>query len=260
MKKVAFLFALFYIFLSCSVPSECLKGKGETVFAKRQLSGFNGVDVQGPIDIFIDSANSYAVQVSDYGNLVDHILTLKKDSVLKVRYDVCVNNSDAKINLYMPVLHVIKLRGSSDIVVQGIFKPSKSTLIMLEGSGDLSFDGFSSKVMKISLLGSGDIDLNITDTLETLLINSTGSGDVTVKGKYVENLKFVSTGSGDLDASGLPAQNVKIVANGSGDMKVNAQGTISASVYGSGDLYYKGSPSAVKINHLGSGEIRKISN
>ncbi len=258
MKKISILFALFYFFLSCNVPSECLKGKGETVFTKRQVTGFYGIDVHGPIDIFIDSANSYAVEVSDYGNLVDHILTIKKDSVLKIKYDVCVNNSDAKVNIYMPKLHVIKLRGSSDISVQGVFQPSKSTLIMLEGSGDLSFEGFSSKNMKINLLGSGDIDLNITDTLKKLIINSTGSGNVTVRGKFVENLEFISTGSGDLDVSQLPAQNIKIVSNGSGDIKVYATGRINASVLGSGNLYYKGNPKSININHLGSGSIEKI--
>ena len=106
--------------------------------------------------------------------------------------------------------------------------------VSISGSGDIQVTG----------LKTGDMDASIT-----------GSGNVTLSG-VVDKLHGRILGSGDLRAGELAAKHVKVGVTGSGDAAVRAIEELDASVTGSGDVRYSGSPPQVRRSVTGSGDIR----
>jgi hypothetical protein len=104
--------------------------------------------------------------------------------------------------------------------------------------------------------GSGDVAVQGVDG-EKFSARVSGSGDLEVSGRAT-TLDAVIEGSGDMDLGGLDAQDVRVSIDGSGDARVHAGASLSATVNGSGDIRYKGSPPQTKISVNGSGDIRPV--
>jgi len=105
----------------------------------------------------------------------------------------------------------------------------------------------------IKISGSGDVygeDLKLSDCE----VVSYGSGDVKLKGKTAK-LSTKQSGSGDFNGYGLTAVETYAKSNGSGDVVVQAVEKVVATLNGSGDLTYYGSPEYVDVESNGSGEV-----
>jgi hypothetical protein len=81
-----------------------------------------------------------------------------------------------------------------------------------------------------------------------------GSGDAALSGA-VEDLRIDVDGSGGVRAVDLLAQRATVHVSGSGDVGLHAAQTLSATVDGSGDITYRGSPPSVTRSVNGSGDI-----
>jgi hypothetical protein len=107
----------------------------------------------------------------------------------------------------------------------------------------------------VEVNGSGDVEMTgVTKDKISLLIS--GSGDITAKGD-VKELSANINGSGDLHASKLAAKKVTVTVDGSGDAYVQAIDSLKASVNGSGNIVYIGTPSDVQVVVKGSGDVTK---
>jgi hypothetical protein len=81
-----------------------------------------------------------------------------------------------------------------------------------------------------------------------------GSGTLTVAGT-VDRLDARLAGSGDMRLGALVARSVTATVPGSGRLEVHASRALDASIGGSGDIVYGGSPSALEQLVTGSGAI-----
>jgi hypothetical protein len=81
-----------------------------------------------------------------------------------------------------------------------------------------------------------------------------GSGDAAVSGT-VDDLRVDIRGSGDVRAVDLVAQQATVRSSGSGDVALHAVRSLDASVDGSGDVTYRGTPETVRRAVAGSGEL-----
>jgi hypothetical protein len=82
----------------------------------------------------------------------------------------------------------------------------------------------------------------------------TGSGEIDLTGN-VENLEATVTGSGEIDAEKLIAQSATTLVSGSGEIEVQAMNILEATIQGSGDINYIGTPKMINKKIVGSGEI-----
>lgn len=105
--------------------------------------------------------------------------------------------------------------------------------VTLSGSGMITIDGVSGERFTAVLPGSGL--LRVSGTTTTLVANLSGSGDM------------------ELDA--LTARDATATVSGSGRIALTATGTLEATVSGSGDISYSGSPAKVTRTVTGSGSI-----
>jgi hypothetical protein len=84
----------------------------------------------------------------------------------------------------------------------------------------------------------------------------TGSGEIDLIGN-VENLEATVTGSGEIDAEKLIAQSATALVSGSGEIQVQAMNILEATIQGSGDINYIGTPGQLNKKVMGSGSINQ---
>ena len=206
----------------------------------RHLSGFSGVLVAGPFDVYITQGSSESVKVEAPADVMGHIMTEVKDGVLKI-----YNKHDSwswgnwfghkKIAIYV---------SARDL-----------NMISISGSGDVFFkDGITTNSLKLRISGSGDMvgKLNV----KILESSISGSGDMKLSGSAQTSTVSV-VGSGDFAAKGMLTVNTSVRVSGSGDADVNASNSINASVHGSGDIHYAGSAKNISQSKTGSGDITR---
>lgn len=219
-----------------------------TGFAKaevqdRHITGFNGIDVAGPFDVFITQGSTESVRVEAPDDVIDKIKTDVSGGMLKIYTRDKWNWGDFNI-----------FGNHKKMVVYITAKALNS--ILLTGSGDVKLrNTITAKSLKIRVSGSGDIDGSIsTDELEAGI---SGSGDVKLSGR-ARNSRVSVTGSGDYRAADLITSNTTVNVTGSGDASVHVNDRLEAMVTGSGDVRYTGTVKSISSSKTGSGDIHRM--
>lgn len=104
----------------------------------------------------------------------------------------------------------------------------------------------------LRLSGSGSLTTTGIDARE-LTIEISGSGDITMSGAADSHTVDIA-GSGNYDASGLHTDTATVRISGSGDATLGILGTLDATINGSGNIAYAGTP-LVTQDVSGSGEL-----
>ena len=250
MKQLKTLAALALTALLAATFSGCLYiriGDGKTVTGSGNVKeqevelkqDITGIVNDGSIDVVIDPSLDGKAVIEGDDNLIGYVeLSQSGDGVLTVRYQAGFSISFAKqMRVRVPAMSTggrVETSGSGDIVMAG---------------GTLTGDSFDVRVS-----GSGDIALALEADNVSLSIG--GSGTIKAAGKA--NRADVSVeGSGDVDASSLEAGDADVEIDGSGDVNVTVNGALTGSINGSGDLFYGGGPSSVKVHVSGSGDVHE---
>ncbi len=205
----------------------------------RHLSGFNAVNVAGPFDVQITQGSTESVKVEAPSDVMSRVLTEVNGGVLKI-YSKHDNwnwgnwwGNHKKIMVYVTVKDI--------------------NSINISGSGDVKFrDGINANSLKLNISGSGDM----TGVLHVKNLESSisGSGDMRLSGS-AQTQSIHVVGSGDYTAHSLTTVDSSVRLSGSGDVELNVSNKLDASVSGSGDVHYSGSPKNVSKSKSGSGDI-----
>jgi hypothetical protein len=127
--------------------------------------------------------------------------------------------------------------------------------ISVQGSGDVEVtDVFSPSSIELEVAGSGNIIGNFIS--EKVSTDIAGSGDITLRGS-ADKLDIDVAGSGDINAKGLQAKEVNVDIAGSGNAEVFATEELSIDMAGSGSVLYHGNPARIKQDVTGSGHVEK---
>lgn len=271
-RLVALLFVT-ALFISTGVNAQWIKSSGKIIKETRNVDSFTSIKSAGSADIIITQESVTKVVVESDVNLVPHVTTEVRNGVLVIEIKKNYRNINVvKVHISIADLESIKSSGSGDIILVNKFKTKelqiktsgsgdfvgdldvKKLEYTVSGSGDGDFSGINGE-LKISIAGSGDVNANNL-RLTDCSVKVNGSGDISLKGS-AENIVIGVSGSGDIDAYGLKAVNVTAKIAGSGEINITAIESIVASIAGSGDIYYKGNPSTVKVSSTGSGDIYK---
>lgn len=213
-----------------------ISGNGNMKTETRTTGEYEGINCAGPFDYVLVKGNEGNIKIEGEENLLKYVITEVKNNELIVKTE---NGINLKTSLGKPITVTIP------------FKDINS--VGLAGSGDLlSKDQIATTNFKVSLTGSGDVDLDISaEDIESHLV---GSGDITLKGKTT-NLELTISGSGDYSCFGLDADNTDVSVSGSGDVDVVSNKSLKVRISGSGDVTYKGNPDKEDTKVSGSGSI-----
>jgi hypothetical protein len=210
-------------------------GSGKAVVQDRAVTHFDKVRMVGPVDVELHQTGSERVRVMADDNiepLVDThvegdtlVIGLKKNTSFSTRGRLRVavdfksisalsmsGSGDAEVDQLSGARFAAALAGSGDLKVgsadlgelEGSIRGSGDISISgrageqswsVAGSGDVSADKLSGKHIKVSIAGSGDVDVGSADSLE---VSIAGSGDVSYAGHPA--LKTSVFGSGSVSA------------------------------------------------------------
>lgn len=181
----------------------------------RDVSGFNKVALYGSGNLFIMQGDETSLTVEAQENLMPYMETMVSGGTLELRKKQVRHPKQWRgINYYLTVkdLDGISVYGSGD-VISSDFVTDSTIVITIDGSGDVKLAG-EAKKQEITIQGSGDYSARDFKSSECIA-KIFGSGDVTVN--VTDSLDITIDGSGDISYAGSPS--VKQNINGSGDVK-----------------------------------------
>lgn len=228
------------IFLTSCERYRCIEGNGNRVTEDRNPGNFQGIDSDGPFEIYViydTSLTQPLVKIEGDENVLPYIETRVISGNLEIK---TVNNRCLEterpvyIDVFMPELNFIKLSGSGLIRVNGLVQER------------LRIDLLSSGTIEVFNLDAGYVD-----------VNHYGSGLIELSGTAVE-CDYTLTGSGQIRAKDLEIDGCYILLSGSGDMYVYAWNFIEGEISGSGMLFYRVRPIALRVKITGSGGMRLL--
>ncbi len=236
LKSISILAFTLTTALSCAqlANGKKIKGNGDVTTIKRSTNSYNAINAAGSMDFNLIEGKEGNITIKADANLIDYILTEVKND-----------------KLYVKLKDGVSLKPTETIVITIPYESLES--VSLAGSGSIYTNNtIEADIFKVSIAGSGDINLNITaKSIETSIA---GSGDIALNGTATDiNIKI--TGSGDFNGKTLESTNVSAKITGSGSATVICNGILDAKITGSGDVIYSGKPTHKDTKILGSGKV-----
>jgi hypothetical protein len=164
-----------------------IRGNGDVISQERNVEGFNGVDYNGVGNVTIHFTDSYRVVVTTDSNIQDSFTSVVKGSSLYIGFKdhTTLKPTELRVDIYMPVLTSISLRGVGNIDVG---EGSTSDLeINLSGVGNVNAENYQTQTVTATQSGVGDIKV----WAEVLLnANVSGVGGLYYKGNPKLNMNI----------------------------------------------------------------------
>ena len=253
------------------------KGSGVLKDENRAVANFAQLALGVPAVVTLTQGSTESLTITADDNLLPLIATNVENGLLTISAD---NNrgfstkQPIKIKLSVKSLTAVKINGSGDVLGDQI--KSDKFEIAINGSGDVQFKSVVAPSFKVAIRGSGDVTVTTVEakSIETNVVGSgdiklatvladqvkvsiRGSGDVLMSGR-ADKIGIEIAGSGDVNARDLVARDVEVKIAASGDARVHATDKLTATVMGSGDIRYTGSPKQVDRTVRGSGSIEAL--
>lgn len=221
-----------------------LAGGNNLLFAQngeeRKLSAFSEITLRMSGKVHLKQGNNQVVSVKGDQSTLDKLVTEVRDRKLVIRFKTeSMFSSSWKpgpVDIFITIPEIDKLLvlGSGSIVAEGLI---------------------NSRIIDLTLSGSGDIDLGDLKTDKVTILLS-GSGNVTLAGKAAASeLKGTLSGSGNIKAKDFNADDVNVKIAGSGNCYITANKNLTARIAGSGSVFYRGNP-AIDQSITGSGKVK----
>lgn len=256
MKRYKLMTPLLLMALWLATSCHKISGEGPVVTESRNPGVFTGIDagLSGTVLWVPDSI--YRVTITSQQNILDLIETRVTGGKLLLRFKQNTPLGSFKtlrVEVHAPAMTSLGVSGSSDLSVPET--PETDSLdLFISGSGDIHADALNiQKRLRITLSGSGNLVMTgIRAAAVTCTI--TGSGNIRADSGSAMDFDLKLSGSGDPDFLGVLFQNAVIQTTGSGETKVHATRELRATISGSGNIYYQGSP-RINVNRSGSGKL-----
>lgn len=252
--------AMCLLLASCSYAEKGVKASSNYILKEvTEVAPFTEILVFGSPDVEYTQSADGTTKVSVYGsdNLIDVLEATVQNGALHVKNKsntTIIGNSRLKVIASSPELHRAEVQGSGEVYMIGTVQGSDLQL-KVKGSGDIEGDVVQYTSLNLAVQGSGDIDLKRA-VCDRIAVNIDGSGDVSLKGQARE-AEFLVFGSGDIAARRMVTEDLTARVRGSGDITCYATRRLKASVDGSGDIGYGGSPQEIFLEGKRS-QVKKL--
>lgn len=233
--------SLLFLSLFFSVQLHAFSVTGSESYAKdmNNLPSFKRIYLSaGSMDVTIHPGSKSAVRLEGDKDAVDDLVVKVSQGELNITYKDKTQKkhkkAKIKVDIHTRSLNRIAARGDVDI------------------KGDATL---RTSALNFLLSGTGEVDMSVN--AKNLLIQISGSTVLTLEGSA--NYQNVAvTGSGKYDGLDLKSNYADVVLSGDGSAEVNVKNTLDVTLFGSGNVSYKGSPK-VTTDISGSGGVVKKS-
>ncbi|MFA5852247.1 MAG: head GIN domain-containing protein [Spirochaetales bacterium] len=239
MKRVSFIILpLILITSSCvlAFPFDGIAGNGKVVTSTLPVSGFSAVRNMTSAKVLISRGSRTSAKVTVDENILEALDIHVENGAL-----IIATHSGKSIYHATEFTVTVALASLAEV---GVY-----------GSGDIQVsDRFAGHTIQLAILGSGDISGSFE--YDEITASIMGSGDIRVAG-VTDGFKGSVAGSGDIHGDSLTATRATASINGSGSCTLRVDEALDARIYGSGSIYYYGSPMISQID-AGSGSLRQL--
>ncbi len=212
-----------------------IRGNGNVVSKKRDVTSFTSIDVSNGFDVIISQGSDCSVEVEADENLQSIIITKVKGGVLYIYTKENIRRAKKRsIYISFENLKSLKVSGAVDLESAGVINSSKMT---------------------VECSGASDVELYLH--VGSLRLDVSGASDLELEGE-TDYLDADVSGASDIDAFQLYADKVIVKASGASNIKVHALSSLEAKSSGASDVIYKGNPTVETISTSGAGEIRRL--
>ena len=217
--------------------TDLFKGTGKITKQTRNISGFNTIEVEGKINIFITESSTFEVKVECGEHLIDLVKTELKDTVLKIRDDNTCNFARSykkgTINVYisMPAVEYIRQFGQGTIQ---------------------STDTLRTAVIDVLTKGSGDVILTLSN--QKVFTHMHNTSDIYLSGRTLQHDCY-HIHYGIMYAKNLDTDYTYLHQDCSGDSYVNARNLLIVKLLSASNVYYYGQPASVQQVIYGTGKM-----
>lgn len=215
-----------------ALASSCKKSpltNGKVITETREISAFDTLYLYDNIDVTLVCSDTYKIEITTGENLIPNIISEADGERLLLRNDNTCN----------------WLR-SYDIPLEArIYYNSKISSIVYESVGNLHSETYISEetlpCFKLQIKdGAGDIDLKVNCNDLYMTIHS-GTNKITMRGS-ADYTYIYQKGLGPIYALNAPSNKTDVYSYESNNIYINCIEKLNASIYGIGDIYYKGNP------------------
>lgn len=231
-------------FSSCKKSNlgDCFKSTGDIIEQEREMGEFSKIILRDNVNVIFGYTQSNNIIVSAGENIIDNIITEKNGDTLDIsNINSCnwVRDFGIPITVYLPSsnLETIEYRSIGDISCSDTIFCDSIYVDVYEGAGTLNI------------------------LINSYLVHSAiryGTADLKISGR--SNLSYVySAGFGLIDNRELLSTQIYVTNKSSNDIYLCAGSTLSANIYGIGNIYYKGNPENISLDKIGSGNLIKLS-
>lgn len=207
----------------------CVRGDGPVVSEEISMRDFDGIDLRISADVYIRQGAQQKVVIEGQRNIIDEIETSVNNGVWKIETDRCIrNHDDLRIYITVPDVTLLRLSGSGNIISENTLVVNDIELTIsgsgtidaaldaddinakISGSGDIILEG-AGDALVLNISGSGDFRAFNLD-LNSANVTISGSGDVDVT--VSDELNVHISGSGDVRYKGTPQVDARITGSG----------------------------------------------
>ena len=211
---------------------------------RRQLSGFNSINIANAFNVYISQGNEEAVAISGASSEIkERIKTSVENGVLVIRFDddkkfwKLFNSDKQKLKAYISVKKLDKLSvsGACDVFME---------------------DGISSDDLTINFSGASDLKGKVN--AKNLTIDISGASDITLSGNAA-NLKVVTSGASDFKGYDLVTNYCEAKASGASSVFITVNKELNANASGASDVKFKGEGLIRNIKTSGASSVTRKS-
>ncbi|MBM0104003.1 DUF2807 domain-containing protein [Steroidobacter sp. S1-65] len=200
----------------CGDRGDRWSDRGPLVSERRELDGFDSIEVEGATKLEITIGEPTSVLVKGNESAVERVATDVRGDTLKIKskardWFVRNNNSRLTVQITLPKLESLELEGGNDVSVVGF--QGGATRIKAAGAANLKADG------------------------------------------QLDQLTIRMSGAGNADLGRLLVADATVTVDGVGNVVVNAVESLDATMNGVGAIFYTGTPRRVNTRMNGLGTI-----
>lgn len=233
MKKLFVTLVLALTLISCNDFENQKRGNGNVTTDSREVTGnFTKIVVGQAIDVEIEQTDSYSIEVEADSNLLNHIKTTVENGVLKISSDINIQNAEKLlVRVKMKQVTEIETTSASDL----------KSVNLLKG-----------KNLRIAASSSSDVDVEAE--YESMHLEATSTGEITIKGKTLK-LETSASSASEIDASELLANEVFAQATSASQTSVHAIVKLDAKASSAGSITSVKKPKEVRKEETSGGEV-----
>jgi hypothetical protein len=187
---------------------------GPVAGGKRELAGFNLVEIGGAIEADVTTGPAFSVELSGDPAAVALVLTRVKGDTLEITRESSSRGAGkVHASIKLPVLHGIELAGASEAVVSGLAGEG----IRVGASGASQLKVTATKGQHLAIDASGASRVEIGGAIDDLVIDVSGASQVRARDLVVGKAVVDVSGASSLELNG---QDVSGDASGASNVKV----------------------------------------